>query len=136
MVLTNLLYFHMSCASAPPATKNAIETEDNQWGSVAAPVPKSATKNLNSKPVSSSSAKNEDDLWGSIAAPAPKSAAKALRPTVVNDDSDPWAAIAAPPPATRAKPLSSLGRGRGTKPFQPKLCAQRIDRTSSGSSGF
>lgn len=95
-------------------------------------MPKPATKSLNPKPTaSSSSARNEDDLWGSIAAPAPKSTAKALKPTTVNDDSDPWAAIAAPPPTTRAKPLS-LGRGRGTKPSQPKLGAQRIDRTSSG----
>ncbi|KAJ4795995.1 N-terminal kinase-like protein [Rhynchospora pubera] len=127
----------VNSSRAPPATKSTIEAEDDPWGSVTAPVPKPAMKTLNPKPASSSSARNDDDLWGSIAAPAPKSTVKPLKPATVNDDSDPWAAIAAPPPTTRAKPLSSLGRGRGTKQSQPKLGAQRIDRTSSsGSSGF
>ncbi|KAF5738406.1 hypothetical protein HS088_TW13G01305 [Tripterygium wilfordii] len=75
----------------------------------------------------------DEDLWGSIAAPAP--ALKNTKPlnakisgTFAND---PWAAIAAPVPTTRAKPLSA-GRGRGAKPAAPKLGAQNINRTSSG----
>ncbi|KAJ3669089.1 hypothetical protein LUZ60_011039 [Juncus effusus] len=135
----------VSLPNKPPVnstriSKPAKETEDDLWGStpVPAPVPKPASKSPNPKPASSSAPKSEDDLWGSIAAPAPKSTVKPLKPAVaVNDDSDPWAAIAAPAPTTRAKPLSSLGRGRGAKSSQPKLGAQKIGRTSSGSSsGF
>ncbi|ONK72141.1 uncharacterized protein A4U43_C04F16210 [Asparagus officinalis] len=115
-----------SSSRQKPALKAPKEEEDDLWGAIAAPAPKSAAKSLNVKPASTSS---DDDLWGSIAAPPPRSASKPLKKTVVDDDSDPWAAIAAPPPTTRAKPLT-LGRGRGTK-AAPKLGAQRMDRTSS-----
>ncbi|MCI12567.1 putative inactive serine/threonine-protein kinase, partial [Trifolium medium] len=74
----------------------------------------------------------DDDLWGALAAPAPKPPSKPLNlKSTATDDDDPWAAIAAPAPTTRAKPLSA-GRGRGAKPAAPKLGAQRISRTSSG----
>ncbi|KAE8684421.1 Kinase family protein with ARM repeat domain isoform 2 [Hibiscus syriacus] len=62
--------------------KVAKDEDDDLWGSIAAPPPKSASKPLNVK------------------------AAGAV------DDDDPWAAIAAPPPTTEAKPLSAgRGRG-------------------------
>ncbi|OAY46421.1 probable inactive serine/threonine-protein kinase scy1 [Manihot esculenta] len=75
------------------------DEDDDLWGSIAAPAPKTASKPLNVKTASTT-----------------------------DDDDDPWAAIAAAPPATRAKPLSA-GRGRGAKPAAPKLGAQRINRT-------
>ncbi|KAI8569501.1 hypothetical protein RHMOL_Rhmol02G0283700 [Rhododendron molle] len=60
-------------------TKNE---DDDLWGSIAAPPPKSTSKPLN------------------------------LKPSEKVDDDDPWAAIAAPQPTTRAKPLSAgRGRG-------------------------
>ncbi|KAG5563185.1 hypothetical protein RHGRI_005816 [Rhododendron griersonianum] len=60
-------------------TKNE---DDDLWGSIAAPPPKSTSKPLN------------------------------LKPSEKVDDDDPWAAIAAPQPTTRAKPLSTgRGRG-------------------------
>ncbi|KAG5558149.1 hypothetical protein RHGRI_008164 [Rhododendron griersonianum] len=55
-------------------TKNE---DDDLWGSIAAPPPKSTSKPLN------------------------------LKPSEKVDDDDPWAAIAAPQPTTRAKPLSA-----------------------------
>ncbi|KAF5736500.1 hypothetical protein HS088_TW14G00643 [Tripterygium wilfordii] len=76
--------------------------------------------------------KDEDeDLWGSIAAPAPKTTKPLNVKASGTFDDDPWASIAAPVPTTRAKPLSA-GRGRGAKPAAPKLGAQKINRTSSG----
>lgn len=99
--------------------------EDDLWGAIAAPPPKTSAKSLHVKPPSS----DDDDLWGSIAAPPPRSASRPQKKATV-DESDPWAAIAAPPPSTRAKPLS-LGRGRGTKAAPAKLRAQRIDRAPS-----
>ncbi|OEL20653.1 Trans-cinnamate 4-monooxygenase, partial [Dichanthelium oligosanthes] len=102
--------------------------DDPLWGPIAAAPPKSASKPADIKP--STSHNDEDDLWGSIAAPAPKSSGKPLKAAAANSD-DLWGAIAAPPPATKARPLASSGRGRGTKPAQPKLGAQRIGRTSS-----
>lgn len=58
------------------------DEDDDLWGSIAAPAPKTASKPLNVKTASTT------------------------------DDDDPWAAIAAAPPATRAKPLSAgRGRG-------------------------
>ncbi|XP_015875700.3 uncharacterized protein LOC107412432 [Ziziphus jujuba] len=87
----------------PKSTAKAIKDEDEDlWGSIAAPAPKTSSKSLNLK-----------------------------SSTTVVDDDDPWAAIAAPAPTTKAKPLSA-GRGRGAKPAAPKLGAQRINRTSSG----
>ncbi|XP_072954552.1 uncharacterized protein [Typha angustifolia] len=116
-------------ASRTQQTVKALKIEeDDLWGSVAAPVPKTTSKSSDTK--SSSSHDDEDDLWGSIAAPPPRSSKKPLKSTTANDNSDPWAAIAAPPPTTKVKPLS-LGRGRGAKPAQPRLGAQRIGRTSS-----
>lgn len=87
----------------PKNTTKAIKDEDEDlWGSIAAPAPKTTSKSLNLK-----------------------------SSTTIVDDDDPWAAIAAPAPTTKAKPLSA-GRGRGAKPAAPKLGAQRINRTSSG----
>uniref|UniRef100_A0A0A8ZV34 Pco102994b n=1 Tax=Arundo donax TaxID=35708 RepID=A0A0A8ZV34_ARUDO len=102
--------------------------DDPLWGPIAAAPPKSASKSSDIKP--STSHNDVDDLRGSIAAPPPKSSGKPLKPAAANTD-DLWGAIAAPPPATKARPLASSGRGRGTKPAQPKLGAQRIGRTSS-----
>ncbi|KAM0950562.1 putative protein kinase SCY1-SCYL1 family [Dioscorea sansibarensis] len=120
-----------STTSAKPKTtsKTSNAEDDDLWGSISAPEPKTVAKSLNVKPASS---QNDDDLWESIAAPPPKSASKPLtaKSSAAVDDNDPWAAIAAPPPATKAKPLS-LGRGRGAKPAGQKLGAQRIDRTTS-----
>ncbi|CAI9091892.1 OLC1v1027000C1 [Oldenlandia corymbosa var. corymbosa] len=112
------------------ASKASKVEDDDLWGSIAAPPPKSTSKPLRS---TSSEAIVDNDPWGAIAAPVPKTS---LKPTSsrssdsLADSDDPWAAIAAPPPTTRAKPLSA-GRGRGNKPA-PKLGAQRINRTSSG----
>ncbi|KAL5227705.1 hypothetical protein ABZP36_015970 [Zizania latifolia] len=116
-----------SSRSNPP--KAPKPEEDPLWGAIAAPAPKSASKSADIKP-STSQNDDDDDLWGSIAAPPPKSAGKPLKPAASNSD-DLWGAIAAPPPSTKARPLASSGRGRGTKPAQPKLGAQRIGRTSS-----
>ncbi|TXG49951.1 hypothetical protein EZV62_025826 [Acer yangbiense] len=87
----------------PKSTVKVMKDEDDDlWGSIAAPAPRTVSKPLNVKPAG-----------GSL------------------DDDDPWASIAAPAPTTRAKPLGA-GRGRGAKPVAPKLGAQRINRTSSG----
>ncbi|WJX25846.1 hypothetical protein P8452_14841 [Trifolium repens] len=86
---------------------------------------------LRPKSASKLSKDEDDDLWGAIAAPAPKTSKPLNLKSTATDDDDPWAAIAAPAPTTRAKPLSA-GRGRGAKPAVPKLGAQRISRTSSG----
>ncbi|KAK2397731.1 hypothetical protein P8452_18621 [Trifolium repens] len=86
---------------------------------------------LRPKSTSKLSKDEDDDLWGAIAAPAPKTSKPLNLKSTATDDDDPWAAIAAPAPTTRAKPLSA-GRGRGAKPAAPKLGAQRISRTSSG----
>ncbi|PQP98365.1 putative inactive serine/threonine-protein kinase scy1 [Prunus yedoensis var. nudiflora] len=86
----------------PKNTAKAIKQEDDDlWGSIAAPAPKTNSKPLNLKTSGA-----------------------------VDDDDDPWAAIAAPQPTTKAKPLAAV-KGRGTKPAAPKLGAQRINRTSS-----
>ncbi|EEF41582.1 ATP binding protein, putative [Ricinus communis] len=66
--------------------KNAVKVtkdeDDDLWGSIAAPAPKTTSKPLN------------------------------VRAASAADDDDPWAAIAAPPPTTKAKPLSAgRGRG-------------------------
>nr|TKR91191.1 hypothetical protein D5086_0000225820 [Populus alba] len=68
----------------PKSTVKVTNDEDDDlWGSIAAPAPKTTTRPLNVK------------------------SATAL------DDDDPWAAIAAPPPTTRAKPLvAGRGRGK------------------------
>ncbi|PSS33246.1 Inactive serine/threonine-protein kinase scy1 [Actinidia chinensis var. chinensis] len=67
----------------PKNTAKITKNEDDDlWGSIAAPAPKSTSKPLNVK------------TSGTV------------------DDDDPWAAIAAPAPTTRAKPLSAgRGRG-------------------------
>ncbi|KAJ6884428.1 N-terminal kinase-like protein [Populus alba x Populus x berolinensis] len=72
----------------PKSTGRATKDEDDDlWGSIAAPAPKTNKKPLNVK------------------------SATAL------DDDDPWAAIAAPPPTTRAKPLvAGRGRGKPAAP--------------------
>ncbi|RLM91881.1 putative inactive serine/threonine-protein kinase scy1 isoform X2 [Panicum miliaceum] len=115
--------------SAKSHQLKAQKSEDDPlWGPIAAAPPKSTSKPADIKP--STSNNDEDDLWGAIAAPAPKSSGKPLKAAAANSD-DLWGAIAAPPPSTKARPLASSGRGRGTKPAQPKLGAQRIGRTSS-----
>uniref|UniRef100_A0A0A0LBV8 Uncharacterized protein n=1 Tax=Cucumis sativus TaxID=3659 RepID=A0A0A0LBV8_CUCSA len=68
----------------PPSSRSArpAKEDDDLWGSIAAPAPRTVSKPLNVK----------------SSAPV--------------DDDDPWAAIAAPAPSTRAKPLSAgRGRG-------------------------
>ncbi|GMI83723.1 cytoplasmic tRNA export protein [Hibiscus trionum] len=72
-----------STSLRPKSTVKVTKDEDDDlWGSIAAPPPRSALKPLNVK------------------------AAGAV------DDDDPWAAIAASPPTTKAKPLSAgRGRG-------------------------
>lgn len=121
---------HVATSSSRPKMTAKVpkeEEEEDPWGAIAAPPPKSSAKSINIKPASSNS---DDDLWGSIAVAQPRSASKPQKKAAVDNDSDPWAAIAAPSPATRAKPLA-LGRGRGAKAAPAKLGAQRRDRTSS-----
>ncbi|TQD90421.1 hypothetical protein C1H46_024058 [Malus baccata] len=67
----------------PKNTAKAIKNEDDDlWGSIAAPAPRTVSKPLN------------------------------VKASAAVDDDDPWAAIAAPPPSTKAKPLSvAKGRG-------------------------
>ncbi|XP_024030971.1 probable inactive serine/threonine-protein kinase scy1 isoform X1 [Morus notabilis] len=66
----------------PKSTAMAKNNDDDLWGSIAAPAPKTSSKPLN------------------------------LKASATVDDDDPWAAIAAPAPTTRAKPLSAgKGRG-------------------------
>ncbi|KAI4372882.1 hypothetical protein MLD38_011065 [Melastoma candidum] len=50
------------------------EEDDELWGSIAAPMPKSS-KPLNVKPAATV---NDDDPWAAIAAPAPTTTAKPL----------------------------------------------------------
>ncbi|GJN17333.1 hypothetical protein PR202_gb04391 [Eleusine coracana subsp. coracana] len=101
--------------------------DDPLWGPIAAAAPKITGKSSDIKP--STSHNDVDDLWGDIAAPPPKSSGRPLKPAAANND-DLWGEIAARPPATKARPLASSSRGRGTKPAQSKLGAQRIGRTS------
>ncbi|KAE8721604.1 putative pentatricopeptide repeat-containing protein [Hibiscus syriacus] len=72
-----------STSVRPKSTVKVNKDEDDDlWGSIAVPPPKSASKPLN------------------------------LKTAGTADDDDPWAAIAAPPPITKAKPLSAgRGRG-------------------------
>uniref|UniRef100_A0A0A9DUU6 Pco102994b n=1 Tax=Arundo donax TaxID=35708 RepID=A0A0A9DUU6_ARUDO len=119
-------------AVADPSKSHPLKApkseDDPLWGPIAAAPPKSVSK---SSDIKLSTSHNDDDgLWGPIAAPQPKSSGKPLKPAAANSD-DLWGAIAAAPPATKARPLASSDRGRGTKPAQPKLGAQRIGRTSS-----
>ncbi|XP_027110593.1 probable inactive serine/threonine-protein kinase scy1 [Coffea eugenioides] len=117
----------------PKGTSKTSKGEDDDlWGSIAAPAPKSTSKPLSSTR-SGTVDDDDDDPWASIAAPVPKTSFKppSTKSSDAVGDDDPWAAIAAPPPTTRAKPLSA-GRGRGSKPAAPRLGAQRINRTSSG----
>ncbi|XP_031271289.1 probable inactive serine/threonine-protein kinase scy1 [Pistacia vera] len=67
----------------PKSTVKAAKDEDDDlWGAIAAPAPKTSSKRLN------------------------------VKSAATVDDDDPWAAIAAPPPTTRAKPLAAgRGRG-------------------------
>jgi SCY1-like protein 1 len=122
-----LILSNTVATSAKSHQLKAPKSEDDPlWGPIAAAPPKSASKSADIKP----SHNDEDDLWGTIAAPAPKSSGKPLKTAAANSD-DIWGSIAAPAPSTKARPLASSGRGRGTKPAQPKLGAQRIGRTSS-----
>lgn len=133
MPLLSFIYSNLSTVVSNSSRLNQPKVpkpeEDPLWGSIAAPAPKNASKSSDIKP--STSHNDDDDLWGSIAAPPPKSAGKPLKPPPAANSDDLWGAIAAPPPSTKARPLASSGRGRGTKPAQPKLGAQRIGRTSS-----
>ncbi|PON37894.1 Coatomer beta subunit [Trema orientale] len=66
----------------PKNTATAKNEDDDLWGAIAAPAPRTASKPLN------------------------------LKTSGTVDDDDPWAAIAAPAPTTKAKPLSlGRGRG-------------------------
>ncbi|XP_042014312.1 probable inactive serine/threonine-protein kinase scy1 [Salvia splendens] len=109
--------------SRPKSTLKASKDDDDDlWGDAA-----SNTK--------SSKAVDEDDPWGAIAAPVPKSSSKSLNlksSASVGDDL--WASIAAPPPTAGGNRPLSGARGRGAKPAAPRLGAQRINRTSSGTS--
>lgn len=58
-----------------PAVAAKDSADDDLWGSIAAPAPRSASKPLNLKPATSI---DDDDPWASIAAPAPTSRAKPL----------------------------------------------------------
>ncbi|KAG9146637.1 hypothetical protein Leryth_026302 [Lithospermum erythrorhizon] len=113
------------------STKMRKDEDEDLFGSIVAPVPKSTSTPLISR--SSNVSADDDDPWAAIAAPAPKTSSKplALRKSASVDDDDPWAAIAAPPPTAKARPLTAA-RGRGNKPAAPRLGAQRISRTSSG----
>ncbi|XP_058110670.1 uncharacterized protein LOC131253619 [Magnolia sinica] len=110
--------------------KPAKQEDDDLWGSIAAPAPKTASKPLSSKAAEVHD-DDDDDPWGAIAAPAPKTTSKPLnvKSATQHDNDDPWAAIAAPPPTTKVKPLG-VGRGRGAKATPLKLGAQKINRTS------
>lgn len=108
--------------------KSTKDEDEDLWGSIAAPVPKTQ-KHVSIKPSTTTSAEDDYDPWAAVAAPPPTTRAKPSNTAIANDD-DPWAAIAAPPPTTRAKPLSAT-RGRGAKAAAPRLGAQRINRTSS-----
>ncbi|CAL5322820.1 unnamed protein product [Camellia sinensis] len=55
--------------------KAAKDEDDDLWGSIAAPPPRSSTNSLNMK---SSGTANDDDPWAAIAAPAPTTRAKPL----------------------------------------------------------
>lgn len=72
----------MAALGLRPKSTIAQNDDDDLWGSIAAPAPKTFSKPLN------------------------------LRSSAPVDDDDPWAAIAAPAPTTKAKPLSAgRGRG-------------------------
>ncbi|KAF9661431.1 hypothetical protein SADUNF_Sadunf19G0068000 [Salix dunnii] len=72
----------------PKSTVKVTKDEDDDlWGSIAAPAPKTTTRPLN------------------------------VKSATTLDDDDPWAAIAAPPPTTRARPLAAgRGRGKPAAP--------------------
>ncbi|KAG7020965.1 putative inactive serine/threonine-protein kinase scy1, partial [Cucurbita argyrosperma subsp. argyrosperma] len=71
-----------SSSSGSRSTPRPAKEDDDLWGSIAAPAPRTGSKSL-----------------------------KVKASTTIDDD-DPWAAIAAPAPTTRAKPLSAgRGRG-------------------------
>ncbi|KAF9591030.1 hypothetical protein IFM89_001240 [Coptis chinensis] len=73
---------HVTSIRPQSSVKVAKDEDDDLWGSIAAPAPRTASKPLNS------------------------------RSMTALDEEDPWAAIAAPPPVTKAKPLSlGRGRG-------------------------
>lgn len=109
----------------PRSTRTNRDDDDDLWGAVGDPAPKSKT--LIAK---ASRAVDEDDPWGAISAPVPKSSSSRPLNLKPSADDDLWASIAAPAPTTGHKPG---GRGnRGTKTAAPKLGAQRINRTSSG----
>uniref|UniRef100_A0A6N2MQZ7 Protein kinase domain-containing protein n=1 Tax=Salix viminalis TaxID=40686 RepID=A0A6N2MQZ7_SALVM len=72
----------------PKSTVKVTKDEDDDlWGSIAAPAPKTSTRPLN------------------------------VKSATTLDDDDPWASIAAPPPTTRARPLAAgRGRGKPSAP--------------------
>ncbi|CAH9113069.1 unnamed protein product [Cuscuta europaea] len=107
-----------SQVSIPRISKINSE-EDDLWGSISAPVPKT------SKAARSRGGDHDNDPWDSVD-PAPRTTAKKSESSA---DDDLWGSIAAPVPTTSSRP--SVGRGR-SKPAAPKLGAQRINRTSSG----
>lgn len=103
----------------PKSISKMNSDEDDLWGSVAAPVPKT------SKAAGSRAGGYDNDPWDSVG-PASRTTAKK---TETSAEDDLWGSIAAPVPTTTSRP--SVGRAR-SKPTAPKLGAQRINRTSSG----
>ncbi|CAH9126362.1 unnamed protein product [Cuscuta epithymum] len=106
-----------SQVSIPRISKINSE-EDDLWGSISAPVPKTSK-------AARSRGGHDKDPWDSVD-PVPRTTAKKAESSA---DDDLWGSIAAPLPTTTSRP--SVGRGR-SKPAAPKLGAQRINRTSSG----
>ncbi|GAB2220726.1 hypothetical protein Droror1_Dr00008395 [Drosera rotundifolia] len=91
---------------ARPTTTKRKDDDEDLWGSVAAPPPRTAHR-----------------------ANTAISRANSAGISKARDDDDPWAAIAAPPPTTTVRPLAA-GRGRGSRAAAPRLGAQRINRSS------
>ncbi|XP_022937946.1 probable inactive serine/threonine-protein kinase scy1 isoform X1 [Cucurbita moschata] len=82
IVLQTKRPIHSGSSSGSRSTPRPAKEDDDLWGSIAAPAPRTGSKSL-----------------------------KVKASTTIDDD-DPWAAIAAPAPTTRAKPLSAgRGRG-------------------------
>ena len=78
----NTILVSVTSSQAKSTARISKVDEDDLWGSIAAPPPRTTSKALN------------------------------LGTSKPQDDDDPWAAIAAPPPTTWAKPLSAgRGRG-------------------------
>ena len=68
------LSLFLAASLRPKNTAKVIKNEDDDlWGSIAAPAPKTSSKSLNLKAVD-----DDDDPWAAIAAPLPTTKAKPL----------------------------------------------------------